>query len=78
MAAATAAEWLTAAAIGTGVFPLFAAAVYAAHLEVQLPHVPWARARDAAEHGAVRARLQLAAWLMVLACHLEQPQGGAR
>jgi hypothetical protein len=78
MAAATAAEWLTAAAIGTGVFPLFAAAVYAAHLDVQLPHVPWDKARDAAEQAAQRARLQLAAWLMVLAYHLEQPQGGTR
>jgi hypothetical protein len=36
------------------------------------------RAHAAAEQAALKARVQLAAWLLVLACHLEQPQEGAR
>ena len=85
MPAATATEWLTAAAIGTGSFLPIAAAVYFAGSDFHLPHVSLAparaaahRAHDAAEQTALKARLQLLAWLMVLACHLEQPQEGAR
>lgn len=76
MPAATAAEWLTAAAIGTGSFlPIAAAVHFAGH---DLPHVSLDparaaahRAHDAAEQTALKARLRLAAWLLVLACHLE-------
>jgi hypothetical protein len=83
MPAATAAEWLTAAAIGTGAF--LPGALVILGLDHQLPRVSLAparavahRAHDAAEHAALKARVQLAAWLLVLACHLEQPQEGAR
>jgi hypothetical protein len=81
--AATAAEWLTAAAIGTATLPpLWLVAHFAGH---DLPHVSLAparaaahRAHDAAEQIVQWARLQLLAWLMAVACHLEQPQEGAR
>jgi hypothetical protein len=33
------------------------------------------RAHDAAEQAALRARLQLAAWLLALSCHLEMKEG---
>jgi len=80
MPAATAAEWLTAAAIGTGSFLLIAVAVhFAGH---DLPHVSLAparaaahRAHDATEQAAQRARLQLAAWLLNLAWRLDHPRG---
>jgi hypothetical protein len=83
MHAATAAEWLTAAAIGaTTLPPLWLVAHFAGR---DLPHVSLDparaaahRAHAAAEQAALKARVQLAAWLLVLACHLEQPQEGAR
>jgi hypothetical protein len=83
MPAATAAEWLTAAAIGTTTLPPLWLAAHLAGRD--LPHVSLDparnaahRAHDAAEQAAQRARVQLVAWLLVLACHLEQPQEGAR
>jgi hypothetical protein len=80
MPAATAAEWLTAAGIGaTTLPPLWLVAHFAGH---DLPHVSLGpartaahRAHDAAEHAALRARLQLAAWLLALSCHLEMKEG---
>jgi hypothetical protein len=78
MSAATPAEWLAAAAIGTGALPLLAAAAIAAERDVHLPHVDLAPAAAAAERAAQRARLRLAAWLVILAWHLRLPQGGAR
>lgn len=85
MPAATATEWLTAAAIGTGAFaPGALLVVLTAGSDYKLPHVSLDparaaahRAHDAAEQTAQRARLQLVAWLLVLACHME-PEEGAR
>jgi hypothetical protein len=83
MPAATATEWLTAAAIGTTTLPPLWLVAHLAGRD--LPHVSLDparavahRAHDAAEQAAQRARVQLVAWLLVLACHLEQPQEGAR
>jgi hypothetical protein len=78
MAAATVPEWLAAAAIGTSALPLLAAAAIAAERDVHLPHVDLTPALEAAERATQRARLRLAAWLVVLAWHLRLPQGGAR
>ncbi|MFJ8049273.1 hypothetical protein [Streptomyces luteogriseus] len=82
MPAASAAEWLGAAAIGTGSFLPIAVAVHFAGSEFHLPHVSLDptrtaahRAHDAAEQAALKARLQLLAWLMALACHLETKEG---
>ena len=83
MAAATAAEWLTAAAIGAGTYvPLAALVVASAGSDFHLPHVSFDPARAAAhrahdtdEQAALRARFQLAAWLLFLACHLEMKEG---
>jgi hypothetical protein len=76
MPAATATEWLTAAAIGTGAFLPIAAATFAAGRD--LPHVSLDPARhaahrvhDAAEQAALKARLRMAAWLLAIAWHLE-------
>ncbi|ODA69245.1 hypothetical protein [Streptomyces sp. AVP053U2] len=71
MNAATSAEWLTAAAIGLGALPLFAAAVYAAHLDLHLPHMPWDKAKAATIRASARTRLHLARLLMLAAWHLE-------
>ncbi|MFE7232522.1 hypothetical protein ACFVAF_18050 [Streptomyces sp. NPDC057596] len=80
MAAATAAEWLTAAAIGTGAFVPGALLILSLDhdLTPRLPHVDLEPARAAAERAAQRARVRLAAWLLVLAWHLEEPKGAAR
>ncbi|NEE06906.1 hypothetical protein G3M58_10660 [Streptomyces sp. SID7499] len=83
MAAATAAEWLTAAALGAGAYvPLAALVVANAGRDFHMPHVSLDpartaahRAHDAAEHAALKARLQLAAWLLALSCHLEMKEG---
>ncbi|MFJ9657578.1 hypothetical protein ACIRPR_06370 [Streptomyces griseoflavus] len=73
MAAATVPQWLTAAAIGAGALLPFAAAVTLADRD--LPRVDVAPAVAAARRAAMRARLQLAAWLLVLAWHLEAGEG---
>lgn len=71
MPAATATEWLTAAAIGTSSFLPIAAAVLLADRDLHLPHVSLAGVENAAEQAALKVRLALAAWLLVLAWHLE-------
>lgn len=83
MPAATAAEWLTAAAIGTATLPPLWLAAHLAGRD--LPHVSLNparaaahRAHDAAEHAAQRTRLQLEAWLLNLSWHLMQRREGAR
>ena len=83
MSAANAAEWLAAAGIGvTTLPPLWLAAHLAGR---DLPHVSLDparavvhRAHDAAEHAALKARLQLAAWLLLLSWHLDQRREGVR
>jgi hypothetical protein len=69
--AATAPEWLTAAAIGTSTLPLLAATAYAANRDLHLPHVGMAPAVAAAGQAIQRARIQLAAWLLLLSWHLQ-------
>lgn len=71
MNAATATEWLTAAAIGTSTLPLLAAAAAAAGSDWQLPHLSLAPAVETAEQAVQAAGLRAAAWLLVLAWHLE-------
>ncbi|MGY0067680.1 hypothetical protein ACWZEH_12810 [Streptomyces sp. QTS137] len=71
MNAATTGEWLGAAVIGLSALPLYTAAIYAAHLDLHMPHVPWNKAKAATTRAAARTRLRLAAWLMVLAWHLD-------
>ncbi|MFC8986902.1 hypothetical protein [Streptomyces sp. NPDC057115] len=70
MNAATTGEWLAAAAIGTSTLPLLAAAVVAAERDWHLPHMSLAPAAATAEQAVQAARLQAAAWLLVLAWHL--------
>ena len=83
MPAATGTEWALAALLGVSAYAPIVIAVRFADRD--LPHVSLDparavahRAQDVAEQAAQRARLQLLAWLMVLACHLAQPQEGAR
>ncbi|MFF7313381.1 hypothetical protein [Streptomyces sp. NPDC008137] len=78
MPAATATEWLTAAAIGATTLPPLWLVAHLAGSDYQLPHVSLAparaaahRAHDAAEHAALKARVRMAAWLLVIAWHLE-------
>ncbi|MGW5130395.1 hypothetical protein [Streptomyces sp. NPDC004135] len=81
MPAASGADWAVALVLGVSAY---APIVIATHFaDRDLPRVPLAparavvdRAHDAAEQTAQRARLRMAAWLLVLAYHLEQ--GGAR
>ncbi|MEU7381512.1 hypothetical protein AB0A91_16220 [Streptomyces sp. NPDC042207] len=79
MAAATATDWLTAAAFGIGSFIPGALLILALDhdLTPRLPHVDLEPARAAAERAARRARLTLATWLLALAWHLES-RGAAR
>jgi hypothetical protein len=86
MPAATATEWLTAAAIGAGAYvPLAALVVASAGSDFHLPHMSLApaldaaqRAHAAAEQAALRARLQLEVRLVDLAWHLQQRRAGVR
>ncbi|MGN7137300.1 hypothetical protein [Streptomyces pseudogriseolus] len=71
MPAATATDWLTAAAIGTSVLPLLAAAAVAADHDWHLPHLSPAGVVDTAEHTAAQLRLHAVALLLLLAWHLE-------
>lgn len=80
MPAATATEWLTAAAIGTAGFVPGALLILGLDhdLRPRMPHLSLDQARtaahrahDATEQAALKARLQLAAWLLVIAWHLE-------
>ncbi|MCI4143018.1 hypothetical protein [Streptomyces sp. MMS20-AI2-20] len=71
MTAASLPEWLAAGAVGAGTLPLLAAAAVAANHDWHLPHLPLDAVESAAEQAAQRVRLQLAAWLLVLAWHLE-------
>ncbi|MFD8251944.1 hypothetical protein [Streptomyces werraensis] len=71
MSAASLPEWLAAGAVGAGTLPLLAAAAVAANRDWHLPHLPVDAIESAAEQAAQRVRLQLAAWLLVLAWHLE-------
>jgi hypothetical protein len=71
MPAATATDWLTAAAIGTPPLPRLAAAAFAADHDWHLPHVDVAPAAAAAERAAQWARLHTLALQLLLAWHLE-------
>ncbi|MFF5801632.1 hypothetical protein [Streptomyces albogriseolus] len=71
MNAASLPEWLLAGAAGVGTLPLLGLAAYAANRDLHLPHLPVDAIESAAEQAAQRVRLQLAAWLLVLAWHLE-------
>lgn len=71
MNAASLPEWLAAGAVGVGTLPFLAAAAYAANHDLHLPHLPVDAIESAADRAAQRVRMQLAAWLLVLAWHLE-------
>ncbi len=73
MNAATIPEWLTAAAVGTAAFVPGALLILGLDhdLRPRLPRVDVAPAVAAADQAAQRVRLQLAAWLLALAWHLE-------
>ncbi|MGA5208979.1 hypothetical protein ACPCSB_04635 [Streptomyces pseudogriseolus] len=75
MNAASLPQWLAAGAVGAGTLPLLAAAAVAANRDLHLPHVDVAPAVAAADRAAQRARVQLAAWLLLLAWHLETRKG---
>lgn len=79
MPASSASEWLTATAIGTGAFVPIALTILSTDhdLRPRMPHVSLTPAVEVAERAVLRARLTVAAWLLVLAWHLE-PQGGSR
>jgi len=69
--AATTPERLTAFAIGAGTLPLLAAVAFAANRDLHLPHVDTTPAVTAAEQAIQKARLQLAAWLLLASWHLQ-------
>ncbi|WP_442803444.1 hypothetical protein OG411_19145 [Streptomyces pseudogriseolus] len=73
MNAASVPEWLAAGAIGAVALLPFAAAVALADRD--LPRVDVAPAVAAVDRAAERARVQLAAWLLLLAWHLETRKG---
>ena len=78
MPAATAAEWLTATAIGTATLPPLWLVAHLANSDYQLPRVslaPVAAAAHRTHQAAAHARLHLAAWLLTLAWRLENPRG---
>jgi len=69
MHAATASEWLLAAAIGTTPLPVLAAAVH--YADRDLPHLSLHGAVNAAEHAAQWTRLHTVHLLLLIAWHLE-------
>ncbi|MEV5168245.1 hypothetical protein AB0K66_26975 [Streptomyces werraensis] len=73
MSAASLPEWLAAGAVGTVLFVPGALLILGLDhdLSPRLPHVDVASAVAAADRAVQRVRLQLAAWLLVLAWHLE-------
>ncbi|MFJ1964860.1 hypothetical protein [Streptomyces massasporeus] len=79
MAAATAAEWLTAAAIGTGAFIPGALLILSLDhdLTPRMPHVNLAPVGAAVVDAGQWLRVHLAALLRLIAFHME-PQGGTR
>ncbi|MFC8985142.1 hypothetical protein [Streptomyces sp. NPDC057115] len=70
MTAATVPEWLVAAAIGTSTLPLLALTAIAADRDWHLPHITLTPATATAGHAVQAARIQAAAWLLLLAWHL--------
>jgi hypothetical protein len=79
MSAATAAEWLTAAAIGTAGFIPGALLILGLDhdLRPRMPHVNLAPVGAAVVDTGQWLRVHLAALLRLIAFHME-PQGGAR